>query len=233
MNIVAGVCACMIALSSLFITPVSAAESLSDSSSINFAEPHVYFRDDGNGEFIIASGYTRDLDLSKLYDVRIAFNIYESRFGDWPDLNGNYEFEVSGSITGVDLSSSVVSCSLICDYDDKQYFEVSSFECLFDGSYFSITGVISGEYSEAFSLEFIFDNCSVVSRNMECSSLSNSFSFFKPILPGVNSIFNFFTLQMSDLVSTLFAKGNELLLLPIIIFIVGAVIGLCKRLVGR
>ena len=38
---------------------------------------------------------------------------------------------------------------------------------------------------------------------------------------------------MSDIVETITASGNEIMLLPIAIFMVGGAIGLASRLIGR
>lgn len=38
---------------------------------------------------------------------------------------------------------------------------------------------------------------------------------------------------VGDLLETVTASGNEILLIPVGIFVVGAVIGLCSRLIGR
>lgn len=39
--------------------------------------------------------------------------------------------------------------------------------------------------------------------------------------------------QMGEIVKTMTAEGNELMLIPIGIFVGGAVIGLASRLIGR
>lgn len=38
---------------------------------------------------------------------------------------------------------------------------------------------------------------------------------------------------VGNLLTTITAEGNEILLIPVGIFVVGAVIGLCSRLIGR
>lgn len=46
-------------------------------------------------------------------------------------------------------------------------------------------------------------------------------------------LFTSFTGWMSNIVTTMTAEGNEIMLLPVGIFIVGAAIGLASRLIGR
>lgn len=53
---------------------------------------------------------------------------------------------------------------------------------------------------------------------------------------GMTSLTTIFTQLMTwvgDLLETITASGNEILLIPVGIFVVGAVIGLCSRLIGR
>ena len=53
---------------------------------------------------------------------------------------------------------------------------------------------------------------------------------------GLTSLATIFTQLMTwvgSLLTTITAEGNEILLIPVGIFVVGAVIGLCSRLIGR
>lgn len=52
-------------------------------------------------------------------------------------------------------------------------------------------------------------------------------------LAGLTSLFSTFTGWMGDIVETMTTSGNEIMLLPIGIFVVGAAIGLASRLIGR
>lgn len=52
-------------------------------------------------------------------------------------------------------------------------------------------------------------------------------------MTSLGTLFTQFTTWMGDMVGTMTASGNELMLLPIGIFAVGAVIGLAGRLIGR
>lgn len=52
-------------------------------------------------------------------------------------------------------------------------------------------------------------------------------------MTGIGTIFTALTGYMGNIVSTMTAEGNELMLLPIGIFVVGAAIGLASRLIGR
>ena len=52
-------------------------------------------------------------------------------------------------------------------------------------------------------------------------------------LAGLTTLFESFTGWMGDIVSTMTTAGNEIMLLPIGIFVVGAAIGLASRLIGR
>lgn len=51
-------------------------------------------------------------------------------------------------------------------------------------------------------------------------------------LASLGTIFSQFTTWMTDMVNTITASGNEILLLAVGIFAVGAVIGLARRLIG-
>ena len=51
-------------------------------------------------------------------------------------------------------------------------------------------------------------------------------------LTSLGTIFTQFTTWMTDMVTTITAQGNEILLLAVGIFAVGAVIGLARRLIG-
>ena len=53
---------------------------------------------------------------------------------------------------------------------------------------------------------------------------------------GLTSLATIFTQLMTwvgSLLTTITAQGNEILLIPVGIFVVGGVIGLCSRLIGR
>lgn len=52
-------------------------------------------------------------------------------------------------------------------------------------------------------------------------------------MTGVTTLFTAFTGFMGDIVKTMTAEGNELMLLPIGLFVVGGAIGLASRLIGR
>lgn len=52
-------------------------------------------------------------------------------------------------------------------------------------------------------------------------------------LTGLGTLFSQFTSWMGGIVSTMTAEGNEIMLLPIGIFVVGGAIGLASRLIGR
>ncbi len=52
-------------------------------------------------------------------------------------------------------------------------------------------------------------------------------------MTGLGTLFTSFTGWMGDIVETMTASGNEIMLLPVGIFIVGAAIGLAGRLIGR
>ena len=53
------------------------------------------------------------------------------------------------------------------------------------------------------------------------------------VMTGLTTLFSTFTGWMGDIVSTMTKTGNEIMLLPIGIFCVGAAIGLASRLIGR
>ena len=52
-------------------------------------------------------------------------------------------------------------------------------------------------------------------------------------LTSLGTIFTQLMSWVSSLLTTITATGNEILLIPVGIFVVGAVIGLCSRLIGR
>lgn len=52
-------------------------------------------------------------------------------------------------------------------------------------------------------------------------------------LAGLTTLFSTFTGWMGDIVGTMTESGNEIMLLPIGVFVVGAAIGLASRLIGR
>lgn len=52
-------------------------------------------------------------------------------------------------------------------------------------------------------------------------------------MASLGTLFTQFTTWMGTLITTMTAEGNEIMLLPIGIFCVGAVIGLASRLIGR
>ena len=52
-------------------------------------------------------------------------------------------------------------------------------------------------------------------------------------MAGLTTLFTSFTGWMGDIVATMTESGNEIMLLPIGIMIVGAAIGLASRLIGR
>ena len=52
-------------------------------------------------------------------------------------------------------------------------------------------------------------------------------------LTSLGTLFSSFTSWMGGIVSTMTAEGNEIMLLPIGIFVVGGAIGLAARLIGR
>lgn len=52
-------------------------------------------------------------------------------------------------------------------------------------------------------------------------------------MTGLTTLFTAFTGWMGNIVTTMTAEGNEIMLLPVGIMIVGAAIGLASRLIGR
>lgn len=52
-------------------------------------------------------------------------------------------------------------------------------------------------------------------------------------LAGLSTLFTTFTGWMGDVVSTMTKSGNEIMLLPLGVFVVGSAIGLAGRLIGR
>lgn len=52
-------------------------------------------------------------------------------------------------------------------------------------------------------------------------------------MSGLGTIFTQMTTWMGSIVTTMTAEGNEIMLLPVGIFVVGAAIGLAGRLIGR
>ena len=52
-------------------------------------------------------------------------------------------------------------------------------------------------------------------------------------LAGLSTLFTAFAGWMTEIVTTMTASGNEIMLLPIGIFVVGGAIGLASRLIGR
>lgn len=52
-------------------------------------------------------------------------------------------------------------------------------------------------------------------------------------LAGLSTLFSTFTGWMGDIVATMTTSGNEIMLLPIGLFVVGGAIGLASRLIGR
>lgn len=52
-------------------------------------------------------------------------------------------------------------------------------------------------------------------------------------LTSLGTLFTQFTTWMGTIVSTITKSGNEIMLIPIGIFVVGAAIGLARRLIGR
>lgn len=52
-------------------------------------------------------------------------------------------------------------------------------------------------------------------------------------MAGLGTLFSTFTGWMGDIVTTMTAEGNEIMLIPIGIFVVGSAIGLASRLIGR
>ena len=52
-------------------------------------------------------------------------------------------------------------------------------------------------------------------------------------MTSLGTIFTQLMTWVGSLLTTITAQGNEILLIPVGIFVVGAVIGLCSRLIGR
>lgn len=52
-------------------------------------------------------------------------------------------------------------------------------------------------------------------------------------LAGLSTLFTTFTGWMGDVVATMTKSGNEIMLLPLGVFVVGSAIGLAGRLIGR
>ena len=52
-------------------------------------------------------------------------------------------------------------------------------------------------------------------------------------MDSLSTLFTQLMSWVSSLLQTVTAEGNEILLIPVGIFVVGAVIGLCSRLIGR
>lgn len=52
-------------------------------------------------------------------------------------------------------------------------------------------------------------------------------------MTSLGTIFTQLMTWVGSLLTTITAEGNEILLIPVGIFVVGAVIGLCSRLIGR
>lgn len=52
-------------------------------------------------------------------------------------------------------------------------------------------------------------------------------------LTSLGTLFTQFTTWMGNIITTMTASGNEIMLLPVGIFVVGAAIGLAGRLIGR
>lgn len=52
-------------------------------------------------------------------------------------------------------------------------------------------------------------------------------------MTSLGTLFSAFAGWMGDIVETVTASGNEIMLLPVGIFVVGAAIGLAGRLIGR
>lgn len=49
----------------------------------------------------------------------------------------------------------------------------------------------------------------------------------------LGTLFTGFTGFMTEIVATMTAEGNELMLIPVGLFVVGGAIGLASRLIGR
>lgn len=53
------------------------------------------------------------------------------------------------------------------------------------------------------------------------------------VMTSLTTLFTAFTGWMGDIITTMTKSGNEIMLLPVGIFCVGAAIGLASRLIGR
>lgn len=52
-------------------------------------------------------------------------------------------------------------------------------------------------------------------------------------MTSITTLFTSFTGWMGDIVQTMTAEGNEIMLIPVGIMCIGAAIGLASRLIGR
>ena len=52
-------------------------------------------------------------------------------------------------------------------------------------------------------------------------------------MAGLGTLFTQFTSWMGSIVTTMTKEGNEIMLIPLGVFVVGASIGLAGRLIGR
>lgn len=52
-------------------------------------------------------------------------------------------------------------------------------------------------------------------------------------MASLTTLFTAFTGFMGNIVTTMTAEGNELMLIPVGLFVVGGAIGLASRLIGR
>lgn len=52
-------------------------------------------------------------------------------------------------------------------------------------------------------------------------------------MAGITTLFEMMTGFMGDIVATMTKSGNEIMLIPVGIFVVGASIGLASRIIGR
>lgn len=52
-------------------------------------------------------------------------------------------------------------------------------------------------------------------------------------LTGLGTVFSQFATWMGEIVETMTAQGNEIMLIPLGLFVVGGAIGLASRLIGR
>lgn len=53
------------------------------------------------------------------------------------------------------------------------------------------------------------------------------------VMSSIGTLFTQFTTWMGNIVTTMTAEGNEIMLIPVGIMCVGAAIGLASRLIGR